>query len=274
VNLTPEQIASFKREGYLLIPSVFSAAELQAMREAMPGVTAEEGPHRVMEKDGVTVRSVYGSHKKSPVFDRVARNPTMVRAARALLGSDVYVYQFKINVKEAFTGDIWAWHQDFIYWEREDGLPRPDILNFAIFLDEVTEFNGPTLVIPKSHNLGVIDAGGPNIPVTQDRRLPYQGQPEWIENLVAKLKFTVDNPTVKELVDRWGLASGKGPAGSVLVFHSKIVHGSAPNISPYPRRLVMATYSRTDNVPGGREKRRPDFLCATDHSPLKAADEM
>jgi ectoine hydroxylase len=40
----------------------------------------------------------------------------------------VYIYQFKINVKAAFGGDVWQWHQDYIFWRNEDGMPGTESL--------------------------------------------------------------------------------------------------------------------------------------------------
>ena len=64
---------------------------------------------------------------------------------RSVLYLRIYIRHFKINTKQAFKGDVWPWHQDYSYWKKEDGMPTARVLNIAIFLDEVNEFNG-TLV--------------------------------------------------------------------------------------------------------------------------------
>ena len=76
-----------------------------------------------------------------------------------LLGGPVYVHQFKINGKAAFDGDVWQWHQDYGTWARDDLMPEPRAMNVALFLDDVTEFNGALMIIPKSHKQGVLEAG-------------------------------------------------------------------------------------------------------------------
>jgi ectoine hydroxylase len=45
-------------------------------------------------------------------------------------------------VKHAFGGESWAWHQDYVVWKAADNLPQPRVVNVAVFLDEVNEFNG------------------------------------------------------------------------------------------------------------------------------------
>jgi ectoine hydroxylase len=273
MSLSPEQLATYEAQGYLLLPRLFADPAVDAMVEELSEIVAVDAPTRVVEKDGVTVRSVYGTHTQSEAFRRLAHDPVLVRAARAMLGGDVYVYQFKVNVKEAGAGDVWEWHQDFAYWKLEDGLPRPDAMTIAVFLDEMTAYNGPLMVIPGSHRHGLLEAVQPAIPATKDRRLPYGGEPDWIENLVADIKYALPKPKLRELADAGGITVAQGARGSALVFHPNIVHGSAQNISPYSRRLALVTYCRTDNVPPPPGSRRPEFLCSTDRRPIKALDE-
>jgi ectoine hydroxylase-related dioxygenase (phytanoyl-CoA dioxygenase family) len=266
--VTADQREEFGKRGVLVLPRCVPPSDMDSLDAALVEELAIDSPRRVLEKDGKTVRSVYGSHLHHPVFARIARHPALLGAAQALLGHDVYVYQFKINIKAAFGGDVWEWHQDFVYWNREDGLPRPDIITLALCIDDVTEFNGPLFVVPGSQSLGLMESQqGPD--VSKDRRQPYGGQPAWIANLVAALKYTIDQPTLHTLVDRFGLESMRGPRGSALVFHSNIVHSSPPNISPARRAIALISYSRTDNIPQLSADPRPDFLVARDYSALQ-----
>src|SRR5262249_62330406 len=96
-------------------------------------------------------------HRSNEHFARLICDPRILKPAMQILNSDVYVYQFKINVKAAFSGDLWQWHQDYVFWHKEDGMQKPDVINVSIFLDDVTEFNGPIFFIPHSHAEGMID---------------------------------------------------------------------------------------------------------------------
>ena len=96
-----------------------------------------------------------GLHLRDPLFARLVRDPRLVAPAQQILGDDdLYIQQVKVNAKEAFTGEQWQWHYDFATHHREDGVPEPLALNLHIFLDEVTEFNGPLIFIPGSHRDG------------------------------------------------------------------------------------------------------------------------
>ena len=35
-------------------------------------------------------------------------------------------------------------------------MPEPHVINAALFLDDVTKFNGPTMFVPGTHILGMI----------------------------------------------------------------------------------------------------------------------
>ena len=258
--ITDQQIQDYRREGYLLLPALFSRAEVQAMKDALPAVLAEDSPARVMEKDSGVVRSVYGSHRTHEIFARMVRDPRLLVPAQRILEDEVYVHQFKVNAKLAFRGEVWEWHQDYIFWRNEDGMPTANVVTVALFLDEVNEFNGPLLIVPGSQRGGVIEP--------RSRRDGDQGEPSWRADVSAALSYTVQQDTLAELVSESGIVAPKGPAGSVLFFDGNVVHGSAPNMSPFDRMLALVTYNAVRNAPAPREKPRPDFLCGRDFTPV------
>ena len=89
-------------------------------------------------------------HTYSEAADKLIRNPLITEPVKQILDSDVYVFQCILNLKRAFTGDVWQWHQDYGTWARDDEMPQALAMNIALFLDEVTEFNGPLYIIPRS----------------------------------------------------------------------------------------------------------------------------
>ena len=136
VTLTAEQIKYYRENGLLFIPELFCQKEVKAMQAAVDDLMVKDTPGRMLEKDNKTVRALHGCHLDSETFDALTRHPSLLTSACEILDSDVYVYQFKINFKAAFGGDLWPWHQDFVFWDEEDGMPSPKALNVAVFLDE------------------------------------------------------------------------------------------------------------------------------------------
>jgi ectoine hydroxylase-related dioxygenase (phytanoyl-CoA dioxygenase family) len=267
MRLSKEQVETYEQEGFLFLSNYYTPAEVDALKAELLKVFAEDTPKRVLEKERGMVRSVYGSHTTNAVFNNLARHPRIVEPAQQLLGSEVYVYQFKINAKAAFGGDVWEWHQDYIFWQKEDGLQSDRVASVAIFIDDVNEFNGPMFLIPGSQAEGVIDRSAQ--PVDDLMRYQvYEDSPAWISNLTADLKYSLDRETIAYLVSKYGLFAPKGPAGSALFFHSNLVHASSNNISPYDRTVVIVSFNSVENVPMWRERPRPDFLVSREVAPI------
>jgi ectoine hydroxylase len=187
VKLSSEQIAQFDEQGYLFLPEVFSGAEVRALMREVPRILGQDRPEVVREKDGKTPRTAFGVHTYNELFGRLARHPRLIEPVEQLLDGPVYIHQFKINAKAAFDGDVWQWHQDYGTWQRDDDMPEARAMNIALFLDEVTEFNGPLMFIPKSHKRGVLEAG---------HDMTTTSYPLW----------TLDHATIRSLVDEGGLA--------------------------------------------------------------------
>jgi len=136
-------------------------------------------------------------------------------------------------------------------------------MNIAIFLDDVSEFNGPLMFIPGSHKKGVVDA---------KHDLTTTSYPLW----------TVDNALIAEMVDkaggrgRWdengnyvggGLVSPHGPAGSMILFHGCLLHASGSNLSPFNRVAVYLSLNAVDNHI--RRHKRPEYICHRDFTPIE-----
>jgi ectoine hydroxylase len=259
--VTDDQVRRFRDDGYLFLSGCFTPAEVEEMQAEIPAIFAKDTPARVLEKATGEVRSVYGSHRSNELFARIVRDPRVLEPARRILESEVYVHQFKINAKLAFVGEVWEWHQDYIFWQKEDGMPTPRVLNTVVFLDEVNEFNGPLLFIPGSHKSGVLDGG--------KRKCQVDDAPSWAGDVAADLSYTLSKEMISGMVRERGIVSPKGPGGSVLFFDANVAHGSGPNMSPFDRKLMLITYNSVLNVPSPRETPRPEFLCSRDFTPVR-----
>jgi len=253
MHLTAEQRASFDRDGYLFFPSLFAPREVAVLNDAVPALYARLEVYNVREKDSDAVRTNFAAHLISAPFARLARHPRMVEPVVDLFAEAVYMHQFKINGKMAFEGDVWQWHQDYGTWLNDDQMPTERAMNVAIFLDDVTEFNGPLMFIPGSHRRGVIDA-------KHDTRTT--SYPLW----------TVDHDLIRQLVDRaggrqGGIVAPKGPAGSMILFHSCLVHASSSNLSPFNRVSVYLSLCAVSNHI--RRFKRPEYIAHRDFTPIQ-----
>lgn len=258
MRLTPEQVEQFESDGFLFLPEVFSNEEVDRFVENFEIVCHEDQPGRIFEKDGNVVRTVFGSHRTNPVYRELSEDPRIVGPAMDLLKDDVYIHQFKINAKMAFQGDVWQWHQDYIYWLREDGMMKPLALTASIWLDDVHEFNGPLMLVPGSHQVEI------DTPARDTA-------PAWMATVIADLKYSLGVEELKDLIARKGIVAPKGPRGSVLLFHCNVVHGSVPNMSPFHRRIVFVSFNSMANPLMEMETPRPSFLANRQYETIRLA---
>ena len=249
MKLNRDQIDRFHETGYLMLQNLFSEAEAQVLRQAAAEVYAMDREEVLREKDGVSPRTAFAAHCYHDAFRRLGRHPRLIEPVMQLLDGHVYMHQYKVNAKVAFDGDVWQWHQDYGTWSRDDLMPEARAMNIALFVDDVTEFNGPLWIIPGSHREGVFDAG---------HDLKTTSYPLW----------TLDKATVTRLAERGGIFSAKGDAGSVLMFHSNVVHASSPNLSPWGRTIVYLSLCHVDNHI--RRFKRPEWIAHRDFAPIEA----
>ncbi|MBW8892516.1 MAG: phytanoyl-CoA dioxygenase family protein, partial [Burkholderiales bacterium] len=241
----------------------FSPEETRALTDAVPDLYSKREAFNVREKGSDAVRTNFAAHLISEPFARLARHPRMVAPVMDLFGEEVYMHQFKINGKMAFEGDVWQWHQDYGTWLNDDLMPTERAMNVAIFLDEVNEHNGPLMFIPGSHRKGVVDA---------KHDLTTTSYPLW----------TVDNDLIRQLVERaggkghydaagrhvgGGIVSPKGPAGSMILFHSCLVHASGSNLSPFNRVAVYLSLCAVSNHI--RRHKRPEYIAHRNFAPIE-----
>jgi ectoine hydroxylase len=252
MRLTQQQIEQFDREGYLFFPGLFTPEETKNLNDAVPELYSRREVYNVREKDSDAVRTNFAAHMYSKPFAKLARHPRMIEPVEDLFGEKLYMHQFKINGKMAFEGDVWQWHQDYGTWLNDDMMPEPRCMNVAIFLDDVNPYNGPLMFIPGSHKKGVVDA---------KHDLTTTSYPLW----------TVDDQLIADLVGRaggkqGGIVSPTGPAGSMILFHSCLLHASSSNLSPWNRVSVYLSLCAVSNHV--RRFKRPEFIAHRDFTPI------
>jgi L-proline 4-hydroxylase len=276
--LTQEQVDSYRRKGFLVLDGLFSPAEVELLQAEIPKIFQEDSPRRILERSGA-VRSVFAPHTTNEVFRRLSRLKRLVNPVMQLLGSEVYIHQYKVNAKAALEGDQWEWHQDFLYWHKEDGMPISRVLTAAVFLQDVNEFNGPMLVIPASHKEGMIELSpdqkyaGAGADVNGGQREHYADSAFWMPTLTADLKYKINKQILSRILEEKSIFSAKGAAGFVLLFDGNLFHASGSNLSPNDRISIFITYNSVLNTLADVERPRPTFIASRDFTPVVAAPD-
>ena len=251
MQLTDEQVKQFEEEGWIFLPEAFSAEEVAVLKAEAENIYDEDRPEVWRESSGAP-RTAFAAHTYNEAFGILGRHPRLIKPLEQVFGEQVYMHQYKINAKASFTGDVWQWHQDYGTWARDDGMPEPRAMNISVFLDEVFTFNGPLMLIPRSHDKGVLEAG---------HDTSTTSYPLW----------TLNNDTVTRLVDEGGLVVPTGKPGGVLMFHGNLVHGSAGNITPFPRKIVYLTLNACSNYI--RTPTRKEWIAHQDFTPIEPCED-
>jgi L-proline 4-hydroxylase len=222
--------AEYDEQGFIYRPELLTPDDVGVMTDELDRILSAVPPHPgvILEKDGSTPRSVFNPHLYNDLYGRVIRHPRLLNAVEELLGEQVYAYQLAINCKAAFNGDVWFWHQDYPTYRYDDHIPESRMVNALIFLDEVTNLNGPLMIVPGSHRL---EAGK-------------------TENSTQGTSYTLryaEPDAIESEVRRGGVVAPTGPAGSVIFMNPNALHGSTANLSPWPRRMITLTYNAMSN---------------------------
>lgn len=261
--LTHDQLQSFASEGFLSLNDLLSASELDVLRGEVQRMTSApdlaKAPQTVIEPESREIRSVFEVHRSSRVFRDLAADSRIVDRVRQILGSDVYIHQSRMNRKSGFEGAAFYWHSDFETWHVEDGMPRMRAVSCSIALTDNYTWNGPLMVMPKSHLWFASCAG--------------ETPEEHYKHSLRKQEYGVpSNETLYRLAEEGGIVDFPVAAGSVVLFDCNIQHGSNSNISPLPRSNVFFVYNSLENTlvePFCGLAPRPEFIASRKFTPVQ-----
>ncbi len=240
MRLTRAQLAETDERGFLVLPLLFDADEQALIRNASLRMLARRGPEVIAEDDDPEiVKMIFGVHDYDDVLGCMARHPRLVEPAEQLLGDRVHLFQSRLNAKRPFRASGWAWHQDFNQWYRMDGMRTPRALIAGVFVDDVNAGNGPLLVIPGSHRRG---------------------------HIINDSSMEIAEAEVERAANDGGIVPLMGAPGTVILFHCLLIHGSAPNITPWNRMILYLNF-----IPVSQhelEPRRSWFHCDSNVRPI------
>ena len=233
--LSFDQVQAFDRDGYVLVPDVFSAQEIEILLSHVTkdGKVAKHTGN-MPDAAGRSSKLALWMDAGDDVFGAVSTSPRIVNNVRMLMREEIYHWHSKVMLKEAKVGGAWEWHQDYGYWYK-DGCLSPRMISCMIALDPATKANGCLKVIPGSHLLGRFEHG------------------------VVGNQAGADQARVQAVIERLGEHYCEAPAGSALFFHGNTFHASEANLSDKHRRAYICCYNALSNVPyGGKGHGKPE----------------
>ena len=249
------QKAFFYKEGYLVVEDLLSMEEIETCQSEIhrlhqfaagqesdaekeqADMARRHVQHEPFAKDEMqgdrlpVLRKAENTRQYSDVFRNLAQHPKLIAVVQELIGIDLLLFRSTLMFKPAFHGSSHGLHQDSAYWPMEP----PNLVTVSIALNDATPENGCFKVIPRSHLWGIQSWG--HIARKQGAELTERKE-------VAEQQMDVPLS-----------------AGSVLFFHSLMVHGSGPNTTPKPRNTALYAYfsPQVRYVPQGGKPAKKTF---------------
>ncbi len=239
-ELTEEQVAEYRENGFLTGVSVLAAGQVEelarrlelirkGLREHMDRLYEVEAEY--LARPDEVVFHFLGAWLVDPWFHDIIFSPQVTVPVAQLLGvRRVRFWHDQIFYKPPRHPGVVPWHQDYSYWTR---ATPPNHITINILLDDASTENGCVEYIPGSHRWGLL----PKVPFGGDMDAVRESLPGNLRNAFRPV------PAV-------------GRAGQASFHHSHTIHGSRRNSANRPRRAVVINYMG------------PETRCADGTAPL------
>jgi ectoine hydroxylase len=222
----------YTADGFLTVPGYVSAAWLARLRAVVAAKIEESralrasddqfdlAPDHTADKPNIRrLRKAVDQHTELWTF---AQDPLVVDLVADLVGPDVRFHSSKLNFKWSEGGDAVRWHQDIQAWPHTN----LDVLTFGVYLEDTGPEQGPLTALPGTHRGPIFEQ--------------FDDDGRWTGAVMPRDVATLDTSTAVELC---------GPAGTVVLLHCCVVHGSAVNDSARMRPLLLNVYAAADALP-------------------------
>jgi ectoine hydroxylase-related dioxygenase (phytanoyl-CoA dioxygenase family) len=230
-QLSREQVAAFRANGFLSIDAISTPDEVAWLRDAYAGLLADADAFRLRYQDRDAggaqrvITQIFSPERQCPRLLETHYLANARRLGATLLGvapEEVSFGGLMMLYKPPAAGRDAPWHQDEAYWELPD--QRCHSLSVWMPIDDVSVESGCMQYIPGSHARDL---------------LPHR-KPPGVEPIVVDAPF-----------DAVSAVACPMRAGGAVLHHCHTLHYSAPNTSDRPRRAF------TTIVHGPRSPRVP-----------------
>lgn len=233
--VTEEEIATFRRDGYVHLRGVLGEAELVEIERDYDRFVRRE--IEVRGKDYCDMAGDYGRQPDDysivnvmlprryfPAWQGNVVERRAASIAEQLQGEGLVLdYDQLLAKRPAKTDAVFAWHQDLAYWPV---TPDTRTATMWLALDDSTVENGCMRFIPGSH-----------LEPRLRRHRPLHGDRDKSHTLVAEVDETRDPIRCAEIA-----------RGDVTVHDERVIHGSGGNHSTGWRRAYIVAFRAKETV--------------------------
>lgn len=214
-SLESDQVAAYRRDGFLLPLDAMSAADAARHRSNIETLEEVFGPGDLPRPLGQYFR--VNGHIVLPFMAEIAQTPAVLDAVESILGPDLLVWSCELFMKEPRTTKIVTWHQDLTYW----GLGETD--------EEITAWIALSLSTPESGCMRFI-------PGSHHQRIQPHRDTFAEDNLLSRgqeVAVAVDEETAVDVMLQ---------PGQMSLHHGRMFHASGPNRSGDRRIGAVVRY--------------------------------
>ncbi len=217
--INKSHIKHFNKYGYVIIRNVLQKKDINIINKRLEFLAKKQKDGRGLSEPGFKKALIHSLHKDK-VFERVIEKKRWFQSsAKTLLNSNkIICWNAKSNLKNRWKGSVEYFHQDYIYWKGL-GFKSSNLLNCMIFLDDHAHLNGGLWIFPSSH-----------------KKLFKHTK---FMNINSLQKYFIDPNMLDKIFKRCKPISLNEKKGSCIFFHSLLIHGSAHNISPSDRKILL-----------------------------------
>lgn len=214
-RLTPDEICSYDRNGFLEIADFFPVRELQALNDEIDRLrdaTKTDGP------SGAGRNSILQLGLRSPLMQKVCEDERILTLIESMVKPGIAIYSAKMVEKLPYDEAVCHWHQDEAYYRKNSISPCR--MSIWLPLQDCDEENGCIWMVPGSHRRGL--------------RSAYQIETGKTGH--CALGFA---PGETELT---GAIPIRARRGSIILFHALTWHRSLGNQTRQHRRAFIVSY--------------------------------
>lgn len=235
LQLSDDQIASYRRDGFVKVQSIISKDEAAEYRDAALRVMETQQSRHVGDVFSQHV-NVWTQHE---IFKRLTLHPNITRAATRLAGVPLRLWHDHLLIKKPRNKAPTEFHQDQPYWPHANSS-QP--ISCWVALCDVPVERGCMTFIPGSHARTELDAQN-----LSDRRSLFEKAPdlEWAPRVTLPLR-----------------------AGDCTFHHGRCAHMANANDTDEPRVAMAIIYIDAATTFDGR------VHCVTESLGLRVGDAI
>ena len=226
-RLSAAERRTYDDQGYVVVPQVFPADELEAIDAEIDRLLAEPGN----DAGGIHPTWVFQVARRSEIARRFAEDERLLALIAEIVQPGIAIHSTKLVPKPPRSEDVCHWHQDDAFYLNPD-----DPLTFSrtrmsvwVPLQDADERNGCLWVVPGSQAWGLEDF------------------------------HMVDSGQCRKVIDREAYAEANAvplrvQAGDVVLFSALLWHHSKHNQTDRVRRAFIVSYQEATVGKGAGEQ--------------------